>query len=56
VLASNYADWFERDLTRRAEFLRARIARITPLYLVALLLATPFGLTIIASQFPPLPP
>lgn len=45
VLVYNYRDWFTTSLGRYGRFLGARLARIYPMYLVALLAVTPLVLT-----------
>jgi peptidoglycan/LPS O-acetylase OafA/YrhL len=47
VIAYNYGPWFAEGVTRRWDFLWIRFARIYPLHLVCLLLATPIGLLIV---------
>lgn len=41
ILVYNYFDWFRADTARYWEYARARFARIVPVYVLALLLATP---------------
>ena len=44
ILTYTYYDWFTADCSRYRAFLRARVARIYPLYLLGLLLMTPITL------------
>lgn len=44
VITYNYADWFATDTASYWTFLRARFARVVPLHVVALALATPISL------------
>lgn len=46
ILVYNYLDWFTGDLARIGSFLRARFARIYPLYLLGLLVMTPVALLV----------
>jgi peptidoglycan/LPS O-acetylase OafA/YrhL len=50
ILVYNYYDWFRADTTRYWEYVRARFARIVPVYALALLLATPLVLYYILAD------
>jgi peptidoglycan/LPS O-acetylase OafA/YrhL len=53
VLAYNYLDWFRRDLGRLVDYGWARLARIGPLHVLALLLMTPVTLYFYWQSVPP---
>jgi peptidoglycan/LPS O-acetylase OafA/YrhL len=50
VLVYNYADWFWHDCARYRAFAWARLTRIYPMHLLALLLITPIALWLLAVQ------
>jgi peptidoglycan/LPS O-acetylase OafA/YrhL len=50
VISYNYADWFVANSARRGEFFRARVARITPMHLLALVVMTPISLLLLPRQ------
>jgi peptidoglycan/LPS O-acetylase OafA/YrhL len=50
VITYNYLDQFRDGLGRRGVFLWARIARITPMHLICLLIMTPISLLLVNSD------
>ncbi len=42
IMVYNYYAWFKHDTKRFKDFGRARFARVFPMYVLALLLVTPF--------------
>jgi peptidoglycan/LPS O-acetylase OafA/YrhL len=53
VLVYQYADWFRDGLGRFADYARARVARMVPLHLATLVLATPIALWAGDPTIPP---
>jgi peptidoglycan/LPS O-acetylase OafA/YrhL len=50
ILVYNYNDWFQKDLRYFGKFLRARSARIAPVYLASLLIITPIVISYLDTK------